>query len=147
MERFDRILFCTDFGPSALAAFPYAIRAAQRNGGRLVILHVLPDADAQFWRGYVVEDGKDLEAKSRSALHARMAADYLSKIPAGIECETIYRAGKPAEKIVEAASQGAATLIVMGRRKPAGLFGRLTGNGVAMRVAEKTKCPLLVIPS
>lgn len=142
---FKRILFCTDFSKGAARAFKYAVTSAQNNKAKLYILHVLPEADAQFWKGYIVEDGKDLEAKSRGTLHEKLTADYLKELPEGLSSETFYRVGNAAQQIIEFAREHEISLIVLGRPKPRLLRSLLFGS-TASKVARYAPCPLLIVP-
>lgn len=143
---FRRILFCTDFSQGAANAFKYALKAAALNHAKLFILHVIPEADAQFWKGYVVEDGKDLEQKATGTLHDKMQAEYLGQIPEGVECETVYRVGGASQQIVDFARDNDISLVVLGRPRPRFLRTFLYGS-VASRVARSVPCPLLVVPT
>ena len=102
---FTKVLFCTDFSATADKAFKYAVRAASHNGAKLYILHVMPEADAQFWKGYVYEEGQDLEDKALKALQEKVAATYVPAIPEGVEYETAYRVGAAAQQILDFAKE------------------------------------------
>lgn len=143
---FPKILFCTDFSKGAANAFKFALKAAVNNHAQLFIMHVLPEADAQFWKGYVMEDGKDLEAKAHRALYKQVADEYLSKIPEGVECETVYRSGDAAQQIIEFAKERDISLVVMARPRPRFLRSFLYGS-TASKVARLIPCPLLVVPA
>lgn len=142
---FKRILFCTDFSRGATRAFKYAVTSALNNKAKLYILHVLPEADAQFWKGYIIEDGKDLEAKARGALHKKLTADYLNELPEGLKSETYYRVGNAAQQIIEFAQEHKISLVVLGRPRPRFLRSLLFGS-TASKVARFAPCPLLIVP-
>ncbi len=143
---FQKILFCTDFSKGAAKAFKFALKSAVNNKARLFIMHVLPEADAQFWKGYVVADDRDIEAKAREALHEKVAAEYLSQIPEGVECETVYRVGNAAQQIVDFAREREISLVVITRPRPRFLRSFLYGS-TASKVARTVPCPLLVVPA
>lgn len=143
---FQKILFCTDFSKGALAAFHYALKSAMVNHAQLLILHVLPEADAQFWNGYVVEDGKDLTGKNQSALLDRFSKEYLSLVPSSVSCSTLCRAGNAAQQILETVKNENISLVVMGRPRPRFLRSFLYGS-TASKVARTISCPLLVVPA
>ena len=74
--HYRKILFCTDFSENAKFAFDFAVDAAIRNVGcTLCLLHVIPEPDAQFWKGYIYEVG-DMDAKARADIDHAIDADY-----------------------------------------------------------------------
>ena len=143
---FTKILFCTDFSATADKAFKYAVRAASRNAAKLFILHVAPEADAQFWKGYVYEDeGQDPEDKALRALREKVEAAYAPAIPEGGEWESALRAGAAAEQILAFARENAIDLAVLGRQGAGGVRDLFFGN-VAAKVAKAIPCPVLIVP-
>jgi nucleotide-binding universal stress UspA family protein len=142
---FTKVLFCTDFSATADKAFKYAVRAAAHNGAKLHILHVMPEADAQFWKGYVYEEGQDLEDKALKALQEKVAATYLPHIPEAVEYETAYRVGAAAEQILDFAADKGIDLAVLGRQGAGGVRNLFCGN-VAAEVAKAISCPILIVP-
>ena len=142
---FRKILFCTDFSKGAANAFRYALKAARTNGAELHILHVMAEADAQFWNGYVVEDGQDLAEKNRKALIDKIQASYGSDIPQGIAWSAHMATGPAADKIAEFVRSNGISLVVLGRPRPRFLRTFLFGS-VAAKVARTVACPLLVVP-
>ncbi len=143
---FSKILFCTDFSKGAAKAFPYALKSAGNNRAKLYLLHVIPEADAQFWKGYVVEDGQDLDEKTRNALDTRIREEYLSQIPDGINYEVVYRAGSASQQILDFSHENDVSLVVLGRPRRRFLRSMLYGS-VASKVARLIECPLLVVPA
>lgn len=144
-ENYKKILFCTDFSESASFAFHYAIRAAERNpGAELILLHVIPEPDAQFWKGYIYEVG-DMDAKARADIDARVNEDYRSRLPKGVPFTVEMRIGDPARTILEYAETQNIDLIVMGRQGHQPVTQWLLGN-VAGKIAKKALCPVLIVP-
>jgi len=81
--RYKRILFCTDFSASADAAFDFAIDATiRRPGSTLYLLHVVHEADAQFWRSYLQEVDQ-VDEQAQQAMNAKIAQTYLARVPPG----------------------------------------------------------------
>lgn len=139
---YRRILFCTDFSANADLAFDLALESAQRNTGCvLTLLHVLPEPEAQFWKGYIYEvDGVD--AKAREDIDRKIDASYRPRLPAGLAFQTAFRVGNPSQAILDFARETATDLIVLGRQGHGSIF---YGN-VASRVARQAECPVLVVP-
>lgn len=143
--NYSKILFCTDFSENAQKAFHSALRAAQRNpGAELILLHVIPEPDAQFWKGYIYEVG-DMDAKARADIDARIDADYRPQIPSGMPFRVAFRIGDAAPEILAFAKEENVDLIVVGRQGQNSITQWLLGN-VAGKVARKSLCPVLIVP-
>ncbi len=143
--NYSKILFCTDFSENAQRAFLFALRAARRNSGaELILLHVIPEPDAQFWKGYIYEVG-DMDAKARADIDARIETDYRAQIPAGIPFRVEFRIGDAAPEILAFAKAEKVDLIVVGRQGQNSIAQWLLGN-VAGKVARKALCPVLIVP-
>lgn len=145
MMTFSQILFCTDFSEGAANAFRYAVKAAMQNNAVLHILHVMPEAGAQFWKGYVVEDGQDLSAKNNDALQSRIKQEYASLLPESVEWHAHLAIGAAASKITEFVREYDISLVVTGRPRPRFLRSLLFGS-VAAKVARTVECPILIVP-
>jgi nucleotide-binding universal stress UspA family protein len=144
-SRLRRIVFCTDFSESADAAFDFALDAAvRRPAATLYILHILHEADAQFWRSYLAEVD-DVEAQGRRIIDTRIRDTYLSRVPAGVAVQVEVRDGPGAESILDFAAGLPADLIVIGRHGHGRLSKTLFG-GVAEKIVRKARCPVLVVP-
>jgi nucleotide-binding universal stress UspA family protein len=144
-SRCRRILFCTDFSESADAAFDFALDAAARRPGCVLhLLHVVHEADAQFWRSYLAEV-EDVEAISRRAIDEKIREAYLARVPAGVEVRVEVRDGPDAQAILDFAKTNKVDLIVIGRHGHGGVSKALFG-GVAEKIVRKAPCPVLVVP-
>lgn len=143
--NYSKILFCTDFSENAQRAFHSALRAAQRNpGAELILLHVIPEPDAQFWKGYIYEVG-DMDAKARVDIDARIDADYRPLVPADMPFRIEFRIGDAAPEILAFAKTEQVDLIIVGRQGQNSITQWLLGN-VAGKVARKSLCPVLIVP-
>ena len=144
--NFKRILFCTDFSENSGFAFGFAIDAALRNkGSTLYLMHVLPEPDAQFWKTYIYASDADPDAKAKADIDARIARDYLPRLPPGLAFQKVFRIGKAADEILAFAAQEKADLIVLGRQGKGAVRSIFFGD-VASRVARNATCPLLIVP-
>lgn len=144
-SRLRSILFCTDFSESADAAFEFALDAVvRRPGATLCLLHVIHEPEAQFWKSYLYEVD-NVEADARRAMEARMAANYLARVPAGVECRVEFRVGPDAATILEFAATERMDLIVLGRHGHGGVGQALFGS-VAEKVVRKANAAVLVVP-
>jgi nucleotide-binding universal stress UspA family protein len=143
--RFKRILLCTDFSESADAAFEFALDATvRRPGSTLTLLHVIHEPDAQFWKSYLTEVD-NIDADAKKAIDEKVAAAYLSRLPAGVEMKVEFRIGPDAATILEFAEANQIDLIVLGRHGHSSVGKTLFGS-VAEKIVRKADCAVLVIP-
>lgn len=137
--QFRRVLFSTDFTPEAQAAAPYAISMAQEHQARLVLLHVMRDPD--------------LKTSNRTAQDsvANVMHQLYEIVPPEAELwcrpEPTVRFGNPAERILEAADELEADLIVLGVRGADGHLGAATHleRTTAHKVVAHASCPVLTV--
>ncbi len=142
---YRRILFCTDFSANADHAFGFALDAARRRPGAvLLLLHVIPEPDAQFWKTYIYEV-EGVDEKAKRDVDAKIAEAYLPRVPDDVTLEVHIRIGRDWPTILAFAKEQAADLIVLGRQGHTGLEKVLFGN-VTEKVARKAECPVLVVP-
>ncbi len=144
-ERPARILFCTDFSTTADQAFEEAVRAAtRRDGAELVLLHVIPEPDAQFWKTYIYEVD-DVDAKARRDVDAKIDESYRPRVPAGLAFRVEVRIGRVAAEILRLAEAERPALIVLGRQGHSALADLVFG-AVTDKVIRAATCPVLVVP-
>jgi nucleotide-binding universal stress UspA family protein len=142
--RFKRILFCTDFSESADAAFEFAVDATvRRPGSTLYLLHVLHEADAQFWKSYLSEV-ENVDAEAKQAIDAKVDA-YRARLPAGVDFKVECRVGPDAATILEFARATQIDLIVLGRHGHSSVGKALFGSA-AEKIVRKADCAVLVVP-
>lgn len=137
--QFRRVLFATDFTKEAQAAAPYAISMAEENQARLLLLHVMRDPDLNT-RKRTEEDSV-----------ANVMHQLYELVPAEAELwcrpEATVRFGNPAARILEAATELEADLIVLGVRDAAGHLGAATHleRTTAHKVVAHALCPVLTV--
>jgi nucleotide-binding universal stress UspA family protein len=137
--HFHKVLFATDFSPEANAAAPYAISFAQENHARLLLMHVVPQRDSR-------DDQQRIDLSVAEAIH-----QLYDVVPKNVELNTppevVVEYGGTAARILEAAEQRNADLIVLGVRDAAGRLGAAThlGRATAHHVVAHAHCPVLTI--
>ncbi|MBZ5567035.1 MAG: universal stress protein [Acidobacteriia bacterium] len=128
------ILFCTGFSAHSLKAGGYALSLAQHQGSQLLLMHVSKETS-------VPEQEQQQIAQQA---HQRLR----SLIPPGTQLaaspETIVEFGVAAERILQAAKQRKAGLIVLGVRQPVGFVRRLKW-ATAYEVVGESPCPVLTV--
>lgn len=136
---FHRILFATDYSPASLVAAPYAASLAESSEARLLLLHVAP----------TIEPGKGDRKSDQSV--AEMIERLYDAVPVNAELsippEVAVEYGDPADKIIEAAWQRSADLIVLGVRGARGHLSSATHveYATAHEVVARATCPLLTV--
>jgi nucleotide-binding universal stress UspA family protein len=142
------ILAPTDFSPAADAALPWADLLARTFDARLVLLHVVEVTYETLvevpWGGGFEPVGeaitRQLENRARAELQTRA-----QRLP---PCETLVRTGLGAglsrQRIVEAAADVGADLVVMGTHGRTGVDRILFGS-VAEHVVRTSPVPVLTV--
>ncbi|MGA3294170.1 MAG: universal stress protein [Candidatus Acidiferrales bacterium] len=135
--QLNQIVYATDFSPASIWAARYAVALAREYKAGLTLLHVIEDRKV----GELVHSS-DLAASSERLLR--------NLAPEGVglpepKCEV--RQGVPAEKILEAAEQTHADLIVLGARHPSGVPGAATHLPITTvhKVIVHAPCPVLTV--
>lgn len=137
--RFHRVLYATDFTSEAQAAAPYAISLAQENQAGLSLLHVMRNPNP-----------KTSDRKAQDSVADVMHHLY-EIVPGAAEfwCrpEAAVRFGSPAERILEAAAEREADLIVLGVRDAGRHLGVATHleRTTAHKVVVQATCPVLTV--
>jgi nucleotide-binding universal stress UspA family protein len=142
---FKKILFCTDFSATSQKAFHYALNICSGNPGcELVILHIVPEPDAQFWKTYIYEVDK-IDEKAKADIDEKVRQIYLSQIPAEIPYSLKMAVGNINTAILEAAETEKAGLIILGREGSSVLKSHFLGKTTEY-IARKAPCPVMIIP-
>ncbi len=140
-----RIIVGVDGSPQSRAALEWAATEAQRDGSDV-------DAVLAYGSGLAwIDVGSDAEAlivarsaeRAKEALHETIAAAGLPA-EARVRVNPIVVEGEPARALVELAEH--ADLLVVGTRGRGGFAGLLLGS-VSQRCAERSPCPVVVVPS
>ena len=147
MKRTRRILHATDFSAASRPALTMAGEWARREGGRLLILHVLTPPSPFVGGGRPAPASYlDLLAAARHDARRRLAALLGRARAAGIRVETKLVEGGPAVEIVKAAGRWHADVIVIGSHGRTGVRRFLLGS-VAAQVTARSARPVLTVRS
>lgn len=129
------ILFATDFTPASESAAAYALSLAQEHEARLTMLHV------------VQEDG-GTSPPNAALLQSFFSRRLQEMVPPGVglwcQPECLVEFGTPADRILKAAADLQADLIVLGVRRSANFPGHLP-PATAYKVVCQGHCPVLTI--
>lgn len=139
--QFHRILLATDFTPASVAAVPFALSLARETRSGLVLVHVMSHP----------------ASRRESPNPERSVAEVIQKIhdtvgnTEGVPGfpEVVVEFGEPGERIVAAAGERRADLIVMGIRDADGPIEATTHfrRTTAHKVVAHASCPVLTVRS
>jgi len=145
MIKFKRILFPTDFSPSAQHALDYAISVALEYESTIILAHVIEDIsfNSSFTLSSFptsLEYHHGMEEKAKEEL-ARVLSPQLKR---QINVEEAVVRGRPFVEIIRVAKEKGADLIVMATHSQTGIRHSHLGS-TAERVVRKAPCPVMVI--
>jgi nucleotide-binding universal stress UspA family protein len=138
-----KILCPTDFSPRARAAVEVAVGLAQRTGGNVELLHVVPPRAADIVALGAEAAGR--EDKIRSDAHARLAAECREVPGGGASLSSWVEDGEVESAVLHRARSIEADLIVMGANGRAGLERFVLGSA-AERTVRRADRPVMVVP-
>jgi universal stress protein A len=146
MIAIKEILVATDFGAAADNALRYGEAVAREFGGRLHVLHAIPNVYATSMDGYGYAAipphvQEDLETAARRHLQERVSDDDRQELRAKV---VVVTHNNPAVAIADYAKQHAIDLIVLGTHGRGAVAHMLLGN-VAERVVRIAPCPVLTV--
>jgi len=138
---FKRILVATDFSAPAALALEYARMLARRFEAELLVIHVVEDPfpiraefdapDIAAYRQRLVDDAKRDLATAVAAL-------------TDVAVRTEVLVGTTTRRILDAANESSADLIVMGTRGRGAIVTFVMGS-VAERVVRMADCPVMAV--
>jgi nucleotide-binding universal stress UspA family protein len=131
-----RVLFATDFSPSAQAALPQAAHLAWISGARLYLTHVIE----------IPPRKNSTEAALRRHIDAIRRLDDTLALPElrGISTQTVVGNGRVNDEILRIAQEYAADLVVTGTRSR-NVLSHFFANSTAKQLAESAPCPVLTV--
>ena len=141
-----KFLVAIDGSGAGARALAFAHDRAQREGGSLLLVHVLE------WSPYTFLTKQELAerharrnqelTRAEAAIISPLAAQYLGK---GVEIETAIKYGHVTETICKVAVDTGATQIVTGRTGASGVKARVFGS-VAGMLAQIAPVPCTIVP-
>lgn len=141
-----RILVPMDFSGKSRQALEVAVPLAERYGGKVFLVHVVPAPAVSTWE--VIPGGEHYLTMdmSRAVEEAREALTTLAArlVPAPLRGGVRVRQGNAYSEITEAARQLGVDLIVMSTHGHTGMRRVLIGS-VAERVVRHARCAVLTV--
>jgi nucleotide-binding universal stress UspA family protein len=135
--HFQRVLFATDFTSESVTAARYAVSLAEENQARLILLHVV--------RGF--EADAKTSPKDRSVANIMYRLYSLTPKDAELWCrpEAVVEHGEPAARILEAAKQRNADLVVIGVGAAVGFGTTHLETSIAHKIVAHAPCAVLTV--
>lgn len=130
MHSLQHILVGTDFSSGSDAAIDAAIRIAQKGDLRVTLVHV------------ACPTGTNVDDQLIATAGERLEAERVRRGASGVQLSVLLRMGRPVEKLLNAAAEVGAALIVVGR---SGADGASELGAVADRLVRTARRPVLVV--
>jgi nucleotide-binding universal stress UspA family protein len=145
---YKKILFCTDFSESSERTFAYACAIAERDKGKIYLMHVIPATlNKEFLEGLVVSDISNAIHKNlNDKLEEDFRKQFINRCHKDIAFETVIREGREYQEIIKFAIEEKVDLIVLGTHGLTGIGHVLMGS-VADKVVRNSPVPVFTIPS
>ncbi len=143
MIPLHNILVPVDFSPRSVHAVEQAAILAQKSGSELILFHayhrpmVPAGVEAEVEKSFLKKRARSIENKFE---------ELIKEVPQLTEINYSLRKtlGKSTDSIIESVEELKIDLIVMGSKGAHG-FDEIWGSNAA-KVAEKSKCPVLILP-
>jgi nucleotide-binding universal stress UspA family protein len=131
-----------DLTDCSRCALHQALRFARRFKAKLTLLYVAETklAGSEFARNKLAP----VESELRQIGRRHLASIKREEIPAGLTCESMVRAGRPDQEILEVAHTTHADLIVVATHSRDSQPGHL--GSTAAGVIASAPCPVVVVP-
>ncbi len=146
--RIGRILYATDFSPTARAAWPWVVALAQPTGASVDLLHVTvqPVPDRHLSPEVIGRMTAQLEEHGQAKAE-RFLQRWERAEPGRLtrdRVQVLIRHGVVEDQIAHSAQARGADLIVMGTHGSSGLLRWMLGS-VAHHMLQTAPCPLLTV--
>jgi nucleotide-binding universal stress UspA family protein len=133
--KFNKILCAVDLGPQSQKIMAWAFQLAADLHAQLGVMHAIASLDPGLPLSTSPQFRMELET---------MAWQNLEKIQvaAGAASATVHiEAGEPASAVYSFAASSGADLLIIGRRAPDAVTGRLPANAYA--IIRESPCPVI----
>lgn len=151
--KLTRILAPTDFSKQSGFAMEWAAFLAHCTKAELVLLHVIPEEEAQIMEEVIGEGAvvhiprglrQDVFEERQKKFKEQLKIVLPSHLRTDLKVEEVLKIGVPFLEIIKAAKEKDVDMIVMGTHGRTGLAHVLIGS-VAEKVVHHAHCPVLTI--
>jgi len=148
-----KILVPIDGSEPSKKAFDYALEVADKCGGEIAVLSVVPPvlvpilSEESGTAPYITASEIERVNRRMTASFDDVLSEALAKarnMKPNLKVRTMLEQGRPGDRIVEVAKKGEFDLIIMGSRGLSGLSEFILGS-TTHHVADNCTCPLLII--
>ena len=136
-----RVVVATDGSTAAHRAIRWCVDFAENVDLEVVVVHVMSNV-AEWFMSVAQVDFQQIERKRRELLEGLWTEPLRD---AGVTFRTLLLVGDPIDAVLSAADEQDAHLLLIGKTGHGGVGEHLLG-GTAMKLAHRTKRPLLLIP-
>ena len=143
-KNLDLILVPTDFSGLSCEVFSWAALLTKEFKAKIVIVHVISKKAAEDMTAQPGNPWERVLEREDNAMIQIFQRCLQSDIDQTVETQTLVKVGPTAEKIIEAAQEKNADLIVMTTHGRTGFSHTLIGS-VAEKVVRQAPCPVLTI--
>ena len=143
-KKIDLILVPTDFSGLSCEAFSWATLLARQFNAKILIVHVISERAAVDMTAQPGNPWENVLEREDNAMIENFQSCLISDIRQEIEKQTLVEVGPADEKIIAAAKENNADLIVMATHGRTGLSHALMGS-VAEKVLRKAPCPVFTV--
>ncbi|GAB4039326.1 universal stress protein [Spirosoma gilvum] len=143
------ILLATNLREQNTAVFDWARLFAHHYNSLLLVLHVQQTSKKVIGRvdSDPVNLNPSIDALIETAYPAKLRQLATQFQREGIHCQVLLRQGNAAEVILATAQQQAVDLILMGHDPLASIYQQLLTGSVALNIARRSRCPVLIAPT
>ncbi len=149
-RQLQKILVGIDLSPATLNVLLVSLEWAQRTGGQIQPLYVLPDAAGLDHAELIEPRGVGRLKKAVNAKWMQIESQLDPRFPVAENLKALMRprivtSGEPGHKLVELATEAETDLVIVGRsRSKNGIAGGL--GRVAEHVVRHAPCHVMVVP-
>ena len=143
-RKIELILVPTDFSGLSCEAFSWATLLAQQFNAKILIVHVISERDAVDMTSQPGNPWENVLEREDKAMIENFQSCLISDFRQKVETETLVEVGPADERLIEAAKENDADLIVMATHGRTGLSHALMGS-VAEKVLRNAPCPVFTV--
>jgi nucleotide-binding universal stress UspA family protein len=148
MAKLRKILVPTDFSETANQALDFALKLAETNKAKVVLLTVIGDLpmteEEMMMLRVSVDSVKQYNQKQIEMAKAKLQKLIRPSVLKRVKIQFMVRDGKPFVEIIRAAKSTAADLIVMSSHGHS-RFAEILLGSTTDRVVQKAPCSVLVV--
>jgi nucleotide-binding universal stress UspA family protein len=143
MVAIQRVLFLTDFSPTATDALAYAREFAEKFSARLYVLHVIEDPTSKLYE-MVSGDYHALDRNAREKTQQWLAQLHREQLSDSPNCETLIERGELFEHVLKTVHEKHIDVVVVSGHTHEGFHLHLISN-LPEKLVRKAPCHVFVI--